>query len=1622
MKDKWKRILSTFLAFTMVFSVGTPVQTTAGDLSGGMMSSDEHAKGLSIEDTKEEEIDIPDDSEEAIDSVGADSLEFSADNKYAIAATSTELAMNITGLSWTNHAMVQAVYHADSNKLEDDRAQFIISPAEDQSGLDTDEVKVMIQCCVDEQEYPLRTESNNDYAFADNEQTTGRYDGSSEMYIIKKTGENEGKIRAVSNNRYATADNGELRFSAETTVDNAEVFKFASSPSILNMNISFEHVKSGKYIRTYQQENVALTVDGAEGDEDTIFSKAVFGVNNTNTVNGGEYATVSFVSKKYGNGLKSVVWNEGADASKVLTSDTITGSGWETIRVIANGDGTVSFKDACWDEYITVENGELTGRKIKAGTKLTDNEKFIIHTEIAPKEATNLSVNKSTRTQSTLELSWKNPECLYTGMELYQKKTGDVGYTKVADIGEAETYTVEGLSEGTEYSFKLRTVLNNGTDVISSPDSEEVTATTRAGKKPATPANLHITEKGNGDFEITWDAAENAKQYKILRAPSMYGEYTEVTTVDTTAATVTPADGSDKYSNYYRIVAVNMDEESDESVSASLESELFGDHTIIFAETDDVTEINRILMELFDKQNDYDADAQFKGEQWQVYFKPGDYTKTSCMYLGFYTSFNGLGKTPYDVKLNNIAIPAYLPNGALGGNGDNATCNFWRSTENLSIINTGNEQGKAGYGSYRPDSFNWAVAQAAPLRRVYSERPVAYDWNYGWASGGYVADCYINGSYYDENKGENYSAGTWSGQQFFTRNSKMSAGTYGTTLNNFFMGVEAPNNLTAATGEALKEGNGYTNWGIAAAPDGNGKKAQQVVTEITNTPKISEKPFLYLDGGEYKIFVPKVQENTRGISWGEGKANDGMGEGTSLSLDAFYIAKPTDTAAEINRQIAAGKNIYFTPGTYHAEVPIEVNRENAILLGTGMTSIIPDNGEMAMRVADKDGIRIEGLIFDAGLSSEYLLQVGTKGQHNDHSANPIVLQDLFFRVGGTTDVLTKSDDALEINSDDVIGDHFWIWRADHGAGVEWYGNESKHGLIVNGDDVNCYALFNEHFQEYHTLWNGENGATYFYQNETCYDPISQDAWMSHNGKVKGYSSYKVSNDVKNHYAVGLGVYNVFIYTGPSYDGSGIGIELENAIEVPNSPNVLVENACTQTFANDGLDMPLQRINHIINGVGGSVSSGTNQVTGEKGESWSRKFLLYYNNGKAKYGKETNPATFNYEDGNDSRDERGQFIGTVTEDVEAPEDESIYIGRIQKLYDEYSQKKESDYTAKSWANADMATALSNAKAQIDAGKEAMEGKYSQSEISAIQSKINIACTRLEAAAEKLVYVGQMGEVSQKYASLQQGDYTAESWAAFTSALAKVNALMEESKNADPQTKKEIYALQLKIDAACTELEEAAANLKAADKSTENNQQNQNSSNNEVTASNNDTGNTTTNNSQTPNNENKTKKIPAKKLTLNTKKVYIVKGKSLKIKAVMTPSNTTDKLTWSSSKKSVATVKNGKIKAKKTGSTKITVKTSSGKKVTCKVYVVKKAKKSTSIKLNKKKVTIKKGNWVLLSPKMKPAKTTDTVKWKSSNKKVASVDSYGFVTGKKKGKATITATTKSGKKVKCKVTVK
>lgn len=156
-----------------------------------------------------------------------------------------------------------------------------------------------------------------------------------------------------------------------------------------------------------------------------------------------------------------------------------------------------------------------------------------------------------------------------------------------------------------------------------------------------------------------------------------------------------------------------------------------------------------------------------------------------------------------------------------------------------------------------------------------------------------------------------------------------------------------------------------------------------------------------------------------------------------------------------------------------------------------------------------------------------------------------------------------------------------------------------------------------------------------------------------------------------------------------------------------------------------------------------------------------------------------------------------------------------------------------------------------------------------------------------------------------------------------------------------------------------------------------------------------------------------------IKLSKKTLTVNKGAYKQLKATITK-NSTDKITWSSSNKKVATVdKNGVVVGVKKGTATITAKTSSGKKATCKVTVKVPA---TKVKLNKTKVTLAKGKSVTLKATLTPTNSTDKLTWTTSNKKVATVTSKGKVTAVKKGTATITVKTTSGKKATCKVTVK
>ncbi|WP_440104671.1 RICIN domain-containing protein [Streptosporangium sp. H16] len=504
---------------------------------------------------------------------------------------------------------------------------------------------------------------------------------------------------------------------------------------------------------------------------------------------------------------------------------------------------------------------------------------------------------------------------------------------------------------------------------------------------------------------------------------------------------------------------------------------------------------------------------QFGGNRFALLFKPGSYSVDAN--IGFYTQIAGLGLSPDSVTIN----------GGVHAEADwfqgNATHNFWRGAENLSVTPPS--------GTDR-----WAVSQAASYRRMHLRGNLQLD-DGGWSSGGFIADSKIDGQ-----------VRSGSQQQWLSRNAEWGSWT-GSNWNMVFVGVDNP-------------------------PAGN--FPDPPYTRVATTPVVREKPFLYVDqAGAYQVFVPALRTNSVGTTW-----TGGNPAGTSIPIDQFFVVKPGHTAADINAALAQGLNLLFTPAVYHLNDTIRVTRANTVVLGLGLATLIPDNGVTAMTVADVDGVKVAGLLIDAGTTnSAMLMQVGPAGSSASHAANPTSLHDVYFRVGGAA--VGKATQSLVVNSDNVIGDHLWIWRGDHGSGIGWNSNTAANGLTVNGDDVTMYGLFVEHYQQHQTVWNGNGGRTYFYQNEMPYDPPNQASWM--NGSTQGYAAYKVADSVTTHEAWGLGSY--------CYFNVNPGVVAARAFEVPNTPGVRFHNMVTVSLGGVGT------IRNIINTTGGPSNSTTNEA-------------------------------------------------------------------------------------------------------------------------------------------------------------------------------------------------------------------------------------------------------------------------------------------------------------------------------------------------------------------------------------------------------------------------------------------
>lgn len=646
----------------------------------------------------------------------------------------------------------------------------------------------------------------------------------------------------------------------------------------------------------------------------------------------------------------------------------------------------------------------------------------------------------------------------------------------------------------------------------------------------------------DGQVRVTWPAVPDAVEYTVERATGRYSDFSVVDTTRSTAFSQHMAE-ADRYDYYYRVIAISEPGGlADPSTPVALETELFGDAMNFFSPTDDPKLIDELTVSTGVRMKP--MTQEFSDERIVFAFKPGQYD-TSTFEVSYYTSVYGLGETPLDTVIPNVQV---LASGTAGQDG-NALTNFWRSIENIGIDPDGAPAPCATNGS-----VIWAASQAAPARRLWVDGDLQLDHCSKASSGGFLADSVVTGQ-----------TATWAQQQYFLRNNALGAGWQGGNWNIVFVGSE----------------------GAPAAP-ADWSTVDRAWTIVDETPVVREKPFPYFDqdAGDYAVFVPETRRDSSGVSWAEGDP----GAGTSIPVDEFHVARPeVDDADSINAALDAGKHLLLTPGIYEVDEAIRVTDENTVVLGLGMATIRPTGGTDGMQVADVGGVTVAGVLFDAtDAGSDHLLQVGPDASTQDHSENPTLISDVFTRVGGA--VFGRAETTVEVNSSNVITDHLWLWRADHGTEITqggekltgWDKNTSAHGIIVNGDAVTAYALFVEHFQDYQTVWNGDDGATYFYQSELPYDPTAQDLWMSRDG-VNGYASYKVTPEAQGHVATGLGVYNVFLQT------EGAWIESLNAIEV--SPGTIVRNAATVSLTHPDYG-GVGGIQHVVNGVGESTVGTT----------------------------------------------------------------------------------------------------------------------------------------------------------------------------------------------------------------------------------------------------------------------------------------------------------------------------------------------------------------------------------------------------------------------------------------------
>lgn len=603
-------------------------------------------------------------------------------------------------------------------------------------------------------------------------------------------------------------------------------------------------------------------------------------------------------------------------------------------------------------------------------------------------------------------------------------------------------------------------------------------------------------------------------------------------------------------------------------------------NVMVFKPTDAVEDIKKRIKPTEDPMQEYELNGEtktthntkhhFDTKHYALLFEPGEYK--DCQFeVGYYVQMAGLGKDAEGtnaVRFTGQESGPYVQ--ALNKHREGSTnqtkgtglCldSFWRSAENFSSEET-----------------QWAVSQAAPIRRANVSGTLNCGDGAAYASGGFVGN---------SRAGRHLEIGA--NQQWFTRATDMKS-SHGGAWSTVFAGC---------TGDV---------------PKNNSVDGANVRVNVESPDVRIEKPYIAIDADKnYELHVPKVTwDNTVGPHLDSsnndvrsfsnvkvGKPNLPMVDDKYVNYDPKTYNILTDVDEKITNELQQaldeGKDLVLCPGVFFLTKSLVVKHANQVILGIGLATLVaPQDGSPCVRVAAKTaGVRVAGLMLEASIQQQThgkdpdgkscLLSFGEVDVTDDagDAQNPGLLSDIFTRVGGANlDRSVSTDIMVRVHSGHVVGDNLWLWRADHVKladgeepnappllyhqvriweekdGVKTRIDEciTKNALEVTGDDVQMYGLFCEHATEHQCVWKGERGSTTFFQCELPYDVDIDYAYDQ-------FTGYHVHESVEKHTARGVGVYSNF----QCYD-----VDVQAGIQVPSKAGIILQNPFTKFLDSKG---------------------------------------------------------------------------------------------------------------------------------------------------------------------------------------------------------------------------------------------------------------------------------------------------------------------------------------------------------------------------------------------------------------------------------------------------------------------